>query len=82
MIVVGDQVQLRAGARGYLLKGADEETIARALATVSSGDLHLTHAAAQHVLATLNKYDASSTARVRHIGEPDYESWRARRDES
>jgi DNA-binding NarL/FixJ family response regulator len=45
---------LRAGARGYLLKGADEETIARALATVSAGDLHLSQAAAHHLLSTLS----------------------------
>ena len=44
---------LQAGARGYLLKGADEETIARALATVSHGDVHLSSTAAEHVLAKL-----------------------------
>ena len=44
---------MRAGARGYLLKGADEETIARALTSVSAGDVHLSGAAAQHVLSTL-----------------------------
>jgi DNA-binding NarL/FixJ family response regulator len=48
---------LRAGARGYLLKGADEDTIARALATVSIGDLHLSHAAAEHVLARMTGRD-------------------------
>jgi DNA-binding NarL/FixJ family response regulator len=45
---------LNAGARGYLLKGADEATIVRALATVSAGDLHLSRPAAQHVLAALS----------------------------
>ncbi len=44
---------LGAGARGYLLKGADEETIARALATVSAGDVHLSRGAAEHVLAAI-----------------------------
>ena len=45
---------LRAGARGYLLKGAYEDAIARALATVAVGDLHLSRAAAQHVLSRLD----------------------------
>jgi DNA-binding NarL/FixJ family response regulator len=45
---------LNAGARGYLLKGADEATIVRALATVSAGDLHLSRPAAQHVFAALS----------------------------
>ena len=45
---------LRAGARGYLLKGADKDAIARALATVAAGDLHLSNAAAEHVLSRLD----------------------------
>jgi DNA-binding NarL/FixJ family response regulator len=41
---------LRAGASGYLLKGADEATIARAIATVAAGDLVLAQTAAAHVV--------------------------------
>jgi DNA-binding NarL/FixJ family response regulator len=44
---------LRAGARGYLLKGADEATIARALASVAAGDLVLAQPAAEHVLGVM-----------------------------
>ncbi len=55
------EAALRAGARGYLLKGADEETITRALASVSAGDMHLTGAAAQHVLAAVTGRRAPTT---------------------
>jgi DNA-binding NarL/FixJ family response regulator len=41
---------LRAGARGYLLKGADEAAIARALHTVAAGDVVLARRAAAPVL--------------------------------
>jgi DNA-binding NarL/FixJ family response regulator len=41
---------LRAGARGYLLKGADEDAIARALHGVAAGDVVLSGAAATPVL--------------------------------
>jgi DNA-binding NarL/FixJ family response regulator len=55
------EAALRAGARGYLLKGADEETITRALASVCAGDMHLTGAAARHVLASVTGRRAPST---------------------
>jgi DNA-binding NarL/FixJ family response regulator len=41
---------LRAGAQGYLLKGADEAAIARALHSVAAGDVVLARAAAAPVL--------------------------------
>jgi DNA-binding NarL/FixJ family response regulator len=41
---------LRAGASGYLLKGADEAAIERAIATVAAGDLVLARPAAVHVV--------------------------------
>jgi DNA-binding NarL/FixJ family response regulator len=44
---------LRAGARGYLLKGADQDEIERAIRAVAGGDMIFTHAVAQRVLANL-----------------------------
>jgi len=41
---------MRAGARGYLLKGADRKEIARALETVASGELVFGSAIAARVL--------------------------------
>lgn len=64
---------LRAGARGYLLKGADENTIARALATVSAGDLHLSNAAAQHVLNRLNGKGTSLAPQLGHLSAREVE---------
>jgi DNA-binding NarL/FixJ family response regulator len=44
---------LRAGARGYLLKGADEDEIARAIAAVAAGEAVFGPAVAGRVLAYL-----------------------------
>jgi DNA-binding NarL/FixJ family response regulator len=44
---------LRAGARGYLLKGADQEEIRRAVQAVVAGEMIVAPAAAGHVLARL-----------------------------
>jgi DNA-binding NarL/FixJ family response regulator len=44
---------LRAGARGYLLKGADQDEIERAIRAVAGGDVIFTQAVAQRVLANL-----------------------------
>jgi DNA-binding NarL/FixJ family response regulator len=44
---------LRAGARGYLLKGADQDEIERAIRAVAGGDMIFTQAVAQRVLANL-----------------------------
>jgi DNA-binding NarL/FixJ family response regulator len=44
---------LRAGARGYLLKGADQEEIRRAVHAVVAGEMIVAPAAAAHVLARL-----------------------------
>ena len=45
---------LRAGARGYLLKGADQDEIERAIRAVAGGDVIFTQAVAQRVLANLS----------------------------
>jgi DNA-binding NarL/FixJ family response regulator len=42
---------MRAGARGYLLKGADRQEIARALATVANGEVVFSATLAARVLA-------------------------------
>ncbi|MBO3744739.1 response regulator transcription factor [Streptosporangiaceae bacterium NEAU-GS5] len=42
---------MRAGARGYLLKGADRAEIVRALETVAAGEVVFGSAVAAHVLA-------------------------------
>jgi DNA-binding NarL/FixJ family response regulator len=42
---------LRAGARGYLVKGADEEQIIRAIHTIASGDVVFGSGAAERALA-------------------------------
>jgi DNA-binding NarL/FixJ family response regulator len=42
---------MRAGARGYLLKGADRQEIARALETVANGEVVFSAALASRVLA-------------------------------
>ena len=44
---------LRAGARGYLLKGADQDEIERAIRAVAGGDMIFTQAVAHRVLANL-----------------------------
>jgi DNA-binding NarL/FixJ family response regulator len=44
---------LRAGARGYLLKGADQEEIRRAVHAVVAGELIVAPRAAAHVMARL-----------------------------
>ena len=44
---------LRAGARGYLLKGADQDEIERAIRAVAGGDVIFTQAVARQVLANL-----------------------------
>ena len=41
---------LAAGARGYLLKGAESTEIERAIRTVASGDTVLSRSIAEHVL--------------------------------
>jgi DNA-binding NarL/FixJ family response regulator len=48
---------LRAGARGYLLKGSDGEEITRAIATVRQGGLYLPEAVATRVPALLGRAD-------------------------
>ncbi|MFC5137093.1 response regulator [Actinomycetospora rhizophila] len=45
---------LRAGARGYLLKGADQEEIRRAVHAVVAGEMIVAPGAAAHVLARLS----------------------------
>jgi DNA-binding NarL/FixJ family response regulator len=45
---------LRAGARGYLLKGADQEEIRRAVHAVVAGEMIVAPSAAAHVLARLS----------------------------
>lgn len=44
---------LRAGARGFLLKGADQEEIRRAVEAVVAGEMIVAPGAAAHVLARL-----------------------------
>ena len=44
---------LRAGARGYLLKGADQDEIERAIRAVAAGDVIFTAAVAAHVLGRM-----------------------------
>jgi DNA-binding NarL/FixJ family response regulator len=44
---------LRAGARGYLLKGADQEEIRRAVHAVVAGEMIVAPGAAAHVVARL-----------------------------
>ncbi|MEJ2888762.1 response regulator transcription factor [Actinomycetospora aeridis] len=44
---------LQAGARGYLLKGADQEEIRRAVHAVVAGEMIVAPGAARHVLARL-----------------------------
>ncbi|WP_285651395.1 response regulator transcription factor [Actinomycetospora sp. NBRC 106375] len=44
---------LRAGARGYLLKGADQDEIRRAVHAVVAGEMIVAPTAAAHVLARL-----------------------------
>jgi DNA-binding NarL/FixJ family response regulator len=51
---------LRAGARGYLLKGADQDEIERAIRAVAGGDVIFTQAVAQRVLANLTAPRESS----------------------
>jgi DNA-binding NarL/FixJ family response regulator len=50
---------MRAGARGYLLKGADRAEIARALATVASGELVFGAALARRVLTWFANADTT-----------------------
>jgi DNA-binding NarL/FixJ family response regulator len=45
---------MRAGAKGYLLKGADQDEIARAISTVASGHLVLGPAIAEQLMQRLN----------------------------
>jgi DNA-binding NarL/FixJ family response regulator len=52
---------LRAGARGYLLKGADEDEISRAVLAVASGEAVFGSAVAGRVLAYLTDQRVPST---------------------
>ena len=53
---------MRAGARGYLVKGADRHEIARALATVASGELVFGAALARRVLTWFATADTTRMA--------------------
>jgi DNA-binding NarL/FixJ family response regulator len=55
---------MRAGARGYLLKGADRSEIARALAGVSHGEVVFSSGIASRVLAFFAAGPATSAAHL------------------
>ena len=52
---------LAAGARGYLLKGAESTEIERAIRTVASGDTVLSRSIAEHVLGRVASVPASTS---------------------
>ncbi|MGA1826802.1 response regulator [Microbacterium sp.] len=67
---------LAAGARGYLLKGADQAEIERALRAVASGDAIFSHAVAERVLRRVSSQPGGTdrvlpqlTARERDIAD-------------
>jgi len=67
---------LAAGARGYLLKGADQAEIERALRAVASGDAIFSHAVAERVLRRITPQPTDTdrvlpqlTARERDIAD-------------
>ena len=51
---------LRAGARGYLLKGADQNEIERAIRVVAAGDVIFTQAVASRVLGQITSRPVAS----------------------
>jgi DNA-binding NarL/FixJ family response regulator len=55
---------VRAGARGYLLKGADEEELLRAIRAVADGEAVFGPGIAQRVLAFLTDAPAHSASRA------------------
>jgi DNA-binding NarL/FixJ family response regulator len=64
---------MRAGARGYLLKGADRHEIAQALATVASGELVFGATLAQRVLTWFAIGDTTRMAPFPELTERERE---------
>lgn len=60
---------IRAGARGYLLKGATRDEIARAIRAVHAGGSHLESSAAARVMAQVRtpRRTLDLTAREKHV---------------
>lgn len=58
---------LRAGARGYLLKGASVDELARAIRTVASGQTYLSPRVAATVVAQLDIRRAAPTLSAREL---------------
>jgi DNA-binding NarL/FixJ family response regulator len=64
---------MRAGARGYLLKGADRAEIARALATVGNGEVVFSAALAARVLAWFSRGGQAQPAPFPELTERERE---------
>jgi DNA-binding NarL/FixJ family response regulator len=64
---------MRAGARGYLLKGADRAEIARALQTVGSGEVVFSSALAARVLAWFARGGRSAAVPFPELTERELE---------
>ena len=60
---------MRAGARGYLLKGADREQLLRGVAAVSRGEVIFGPAVAAHVLRSLATRDAAGPRAFPQLSE-------------
>jgi DNA-binding NarL/FixJ family response regulator len=59
---------LQAGARGYLLKGAEQDEIERALRAVASGDVIMSGAVAGRVLDVATRAEAVVLAKDAGLG--------------
>jgi DNA-binding NarL/FixJ family response regulator len=64
---------MRAGARGYLLKGADQEEILRAIRAVAAGEVLLGPGVATRVIEHFAKGDGSSRAAFPSLTERERE---------
>jgi DNA-binding NarL/FixJ family response regulator len=64
---------MRAGARGYLLKGADRSEIARALQTVGNGEVVFSAGLASRVLAWFSRGGQASPAPFPELTERERE---------
>ena len=64
---------MRAGARGYLLKGADRQEIARALETVANGEVVFSATLASRVLAWFARGGAGAASPFPELTERERE---------
>jgi DNA-binding NarL/FixJ family response regulator len=64
---------IRAGARGYLMKGADAEKLSEAIECVLAGERYLSRKVSSHLLATLSGNRTTNKLRLERLTDRELE---------